>query len=86
MMDDGVSALSFSRDSEMIVSGSVDGRIKVSYPFFKWLFFPHTTVSRCGEFKPVTASDALRKRIVLPSMPYDSARITHMFFPAVTTI
>lgn len=29
MMDDGVTALSFSRDSEMIVSGSLDGRIKV---------------------------------------------------------
>ncbi|VDK54756.1 unnamed protein product [Cylicostephanus goldi] len=29
MMDEGVTALSFSRDSEMIVSGSIDGKIKV---------------------------------------------------------
>ena len=35
MMDDAILTLSFSRDSEMLVSGSQDGKIKVTFFIFK---------------------------------------------------
>ena len=34
MMDDAILTLSFSRDSEMLVSGSQDGKIKVNVTYF----------------------------------------------------
>lgn len=40
MMDDAILTLSFSRDSEMLASGSQDGKIKVSV----FSFFPFETI------------------------------------------
>ena len=37
MMDDAILTLSFSRDSEMLVSGSQDGKIKVNVTYLWYL-------------------------------------------------
>ena len=40
MMEDSILCLAFSRDSEMLVSGSKDGKIKVSVEYhYKWKVF-----------------------------------------------
>ena len=40
MMEDSILCLAFSRDSEMLVSGSKDGKIKVSMEYhYKWKVF-----------------------------------------------
>lgn len=40
--DEAVLCVDFSRDSEMLVSGSQDGKIKVIYPFGLILFHPYS--------------------------------------------
>lgn len=50
MMDTGVSALCFSRDSEMLASGSINGRIKVrDYSRSKGFCFDFNVVYRFGK-------------------------------------
>ena len=44
MMDDAVLCMCFSRDSEMLATGSQDGKIKVSVAFS--ILFPYITLTR----------------------------------------